>query len=96
MYASIKENNFFDLEKSCKYLSAGLVTLINLFDPSVIYLGHDIAREGDIAADILQKELACRYISRSKKTINVEISAFGELAPVYGAFAVAVCGFLGK
>ncbi len=96
LYASIKEGKKFDLQKSCRYLASGLVTLINLFDPSVIYLGHEIARKGDEAAKILEGEIAKRYISREKKQVSVEISEFGEFAPVYGSVAVAVCEYIGK
>lgn len=96
LYASIKEGKAFNLEKSCRYLAAGLVTLINLFDPSVIYLGHDIAKEGDRAASLLQNEINERYISREKKNVSVRISKFGEYAPVYGSVAVAVCEYIGK
>jgi predicted NBD/HSP70 family sugar kinase len=96
MYASIKQGEKTDLEKTCKYLASGLVTLINLFDPAVIYLGHDIALEGERAAKLLEKEVSERYISRRMKRISVEISAFGERSPVFGAFALAVCGYIGK
>lgn len=95
-YVSIKEGEPVDLEKSCRYLSAGLVTLINLFDPAVIYLGHDIAREGERAARLLENEISRRYISREKKKVAVEISKFGDRSPVYGAFAAAVWDYIGK
>lgn len=96
MYASIKNGKKFDLEKSCRYLAAGLVTLINLFDPSVVFLGHDIAKEGERAAKLLQESINGKYLSREKKKVSVEISAFEENSPIYGAFAIAVCSYLGK
>jgi len=96
MYASIKDAETPDAKKICKYLASGLVTLVNLFDPSVIYLGHDIARLGDSAAENLKKEINQRCISRKIKEINAEISAFGERSPVYGAFSLAVCGYIGR
>lgn len=96
LYASINNNDFSNLDVKCKYLASALITLINLFDPSVIYLGHDIARIGEKAAALLNKEISDKYISRSSKKINVELSKFGERSPIYGAFALAVCGYIGK
>lgn len=96
MYASIKNNDFSELEKKCEYLSSGLVTLVNLFDPSVIYLGHDIARVGERAAEILNKKITGKYISSNAKKIQVKVSAFKERSPIYGAFALGVCGYIGK
>lgn len=95
MYASINKDGKNDIEKICRYLSVGLVTLINLFDPSVIYLGHDIADYGDEAAALLESEISSRYISRKSKSIHVEISKFGRRAPIIGSIAAAVYGHIG-
>lgn len=96
MYASIDDDENTDIKEKCKYLAAGVIALINLFDPAVIYLGHDIAKYEDTAAVLLQNEINSKYLTSDIKKIKVEISAFGEKAPVYGAFALAVCGYIGK
>ena len=96
MYASIDDDENTDIRQKCRYLAAGVTALINLFDPSVIYLGHEIAKYGDDVAKMLQEEINSRYLTSDIKKIGVEISAFGEKAPVYGAFSLAVCGYIGK
>lgn len=96
MYASVADGEEIDFAKCSRYLAAGLVTLVNLFDPSVIYLGHDIAKAGNSAAKALEREINSRFLSRKIKKIKVEISAFGERSPVYGAFALAAAGYIGK
>ena len=77
------------LKEMCYYLSAGCVTLINLFDPQTIYLGHEIAKCADRAVPLLQKYIGDRYLGSQYKQITVEASAFQDNSPVYGA--VALC-----
>lgn len=96
MYASVTDTAHIDLERINRYLPSGLVTLINLFDPQTIFLGHDIAVAGEPVAKMLEESIRERFISRGMKEIKVEISAFKEIAPEYGAFALAVCRYIAK
>lgn len=77
-------------ESSCPYLAAGLTTLINLFDPSCIFIGHEAALCGDQAAAQLELKISGKYISAAHKRIPVRMSAFGESAPMSGAIALCV------
>jgi predicted NBD/HSP70 family sugar kinase len=85
-----KSERLKKLEEKCKYLVVGLTTLINLFDPKVIYIGHDISVFGKEAEEILNNQLAGRYISSGYKNIRVEQSKFGEDAPLYGSIALCI------
>ena len=72
----------------CRYMSYGLISLINIFDPQVIYLGHDIALAGDLASSGLEADIKRRFFSSNYKSVPVEISAFRHKAPVAGAAAI--------
>ncbi|OGO80466.1 MAG: hypothetical protein A2Y21_11275 [Clostridiales bacterium GWC2_40_7] len=72
----------------CRYMSYGLISLINIFDPQVIYLGHDIALAGSLAVSGLEANISRRFFSSNYKSVPVEISAFRHKAPVAGAAAI--------
>ncbi len=76
------------VEMLCRYMSYGLISVINIFDPQVIYLGHEIALAGDLAAARLEADINKRFFSSSYKSIPVEISAFRHKAPVAGSAAI--------
>ncbi len=76
------------VELLCKYLSYGLISLINIFDPQVIYLGHDIALAGELAASRLEAYVSKRFFSCNYKSVPIEISAFRHKAPVAGSTAI--------
>lgn len=72
----------------CKYISYGLISLINIFDLQTIYLGHDIALAGNLAASGLEANISNRFFSSNYKSVPVEISAFRHNAPVAGSAAI--------
>lgn len=74
----------------CKYLGTGCVSLINLFDPEVIYVGYRFASLGDTAFSLLRQEIKDRYIGRSFSEVPLKPCSFGENAPLYGAVALCV------
>lgn len=76
------------IELLVDYISHGLVTLINFFDPQAIYLGHDMALAGPMAAEMLQARISRRFFSSRYKNIPVEISAFGYHTPLAGSAAI--------
>lgn len=78
------------IDKQCLYLSIGLVNLINLFDPHTIHLGHDIALAGSLATEALEAYLKDKTLSSKYKYVPVEISDFGESAPIMGSVALAL------
>lgn len=73
-----------------KHLASGLVTLINLFDPSCIYLGHDSEKYGKDICESLYENINKRFVSREYKEVKIEFSKFGKNAPLYGAIALFV------
>jgi transcriptional regulator of PTS gene len=78
------------IERMCMYISIGLVSIINLFDPSTIFLGHDIAIAGSMVTDKLESYIKDRAISSRYKNVPIEISAFGVKAPVAGSAALVL------
>lgn len=78
------------IDRLCMYISIGLVSIINLFDPSMIFLGHDIAIAGSLLTDNLESYIKEKTISNKYKNVPVEISVFGEKAPVVGSAALVL------
>lgn len=72
----------------CKYMTYGLTSLINTFDPNKIFLGHDIALAGELVASRLENSIQDRIFSKSYKRIPIEISAFSDKAPIAGSAAI--------
>ena len=72
----------------CLYISIGLISLVNMFDPRVIYLGHEIALAGNLVTEKLEAYIKDKTISSKFKDIPVEISAFDDKAPVIGSTAI--------
>lgn len=94
MYTSLPDNwnqaNKTDLDEICKYLSVGLTTMVNLFDPECVFLGHDIALAEDAIRKTLSKELNRRMISAEYRSIEVEFSKFLDKSPIKGAVALVI------
>ena len=78
------------IDRICLYGAIGLVSVVNIFDPQVIYLGHEFALAGDMAAQKLEGYIKDKTMSSRYKTVPVEISAFGEKAPLTGASALVL------
>lgn len=91
MYASIPHN--IDPEshdEKCRYLAHGVITLINLFDPKTIFLGHRIPLLGNDAPDKIKGYIKDRYISKSSNDVEIRFSKFGRRSPKYGAIAIFI------
>lgn len=78
------------IDRLCLYISVGLISLINMFDPQVIYLGHDIALAGELVTKRLEYYIKDKAISSRYKDIPVEISAFCDKAPLLGSAAIVL------
>lgn len=98
LYTSLP-NNFKDMsyrrqiekiDDIGRYLSAGIVTLINLFDPAQIFLGHDIAVAGEYVSDLLNNSIKGKYLTFGNKPVNIEISAFADRSPIKGSIALCL------
>ncbi|NCU25987.1 ROK family protein, partial [Candidatus Nomurabacteria bacterium] len=66
-------------------LASAIASGMNLIDPEIIFIGHDAAIGGDWFAGKLEKEINERLLFGEEHRIKVEISAFGEAAPVIGS-----------
>ena len=91
MYCSIeKDYNPGDADEKCRYLAMGAVSLMNMFNPEAIFLGHRIPKLGEDAPDKIKKIMEGKYITYNTNDVKVSFSKFGKDAPVYGAIAVFV------
>lgn len=77
-------------QQICRYLATGCVSLINLFDPEVIYLGYRFSHLGDTAFSLLRQEIEGRYIGRRFSEVALMPASFGENEPLLGAAALCV------
>lgn len=91
MYASIGEDfSGENSEQICAYLAEGSLTLINLFNPEAIYLGHRIPLLGENVPDIIKERISGRYITYFNNDVDISFSKFGQNSPVYGAVAIFI------
>ena len=73
------------IEKLCLYLSFGIVNLVNLFDPTAIIVGHDIALAGSLVVDRLHTIVNHRSISANYKDVTIQTSEFKDQSPLIGS-----------
>lgn len=78
------------IDRLCFYISIGLISLVNLYDPEVIYLGHDIALAGSLVTEKLKAYIKDKTISSRYKDITIEVSAFIDKAPLIGSAAIVL------
>jgi predicted NBD/HSP70 family sugar kinase len=78
------------LDRLIEYLSAGLVTLINLFDPECIFLGEDYAQATDLLAPQLTELINRRKFFSKETIIPVKASYFMGAAPLISPVAYAI------
>lgn len=76
------------IDKLCFYLSIGLTSIVNSFDPEVIFLGHDIALAGSLLTGKLASAVSQRMISSKYKNIKIETSKFINKSPIVGSCAL--------
>ncbi len=78
------------IDRLCRFISIGLVSLVNIYDPEVVYLGHDIALAGSLVTTRIREYIKDKTMSCKYKDIAVEISAFGDKAPLAGSAAIVL------
>ena len=78
------------IDKLSFYISIGIVSLVNLYDPQIIFLGHDIALAGRQVTDKLAQYIKGKALNSRYKDVPVEISSFFERAPVIGSSAIVL------
>jgi glucokinase len=73
-----------------EYLGAGLVTLVNIFNPAVIVIGGGAAAAGDLLLDPARGVLLARGSRPARDQVRVVPAALGPDAGFIGAAALAL------
>ena len=91
MYASIEKNyDGKNSDEKCAFLASGAVTLMNLFNPEAIFLGHRIPMLGKNAPEKIKKYMADTYLTASTNDVKILFSKFEKNTPIYGAVAIFI------
>ena len=75
------------LDRATEYLTAALVSLVNIFDPDVVILGGNIAAAGSQLFDPLREQVAARtrpMLGRDVPIVQQSILGFGGVAGAAG------------
>lgn len=81
------------LKSMIPYLTAAVVNAANLYDPSVIILGHDLILGADLLLEPVKRSFSERFFSRKYKDIKICPSSFGNFSPVIGSIAIVLDNF---
>ncbi len=71
-----------------KYLAAGLVNMINLFQPEVLVIGGGVSKEGDYLLAPLKKIIEREVYTRDVAQTEIRIAQLGNDAGIIGAAAL--------
>ncbi len=83
------------LDEFLRYLSLGILNVVNLLEPDAVVIGGGISREGELLLAPVRERLARESYSRmSKKTPRVEAAVLGNDAGIIGAALLAEKRFL--
>lgn len=67
------------------YLTMGIVTTINMLDPSIIAIGGGVSRAGDFLLDAIRKSLDEHIFYKDKPFAKIYLSELGNDAGIIGA-----------
>ncbi|MFU0800164.1 MAG: ROK family protein [Xylanivirga thermophila] len=67
------------------YLTMGIITIINIFDPDIIAIGGGVSRAGDFLLDALNKEVEEHIFYKDLPHAKLCISELGNDAGIIGA-----------
>jgi len=73
-----------------EYLGAGLVTLVNVFNPELVVIGGGAAAAGELLLAPARRVLAARGLRPQRDEVRVVAARFGNDAGVVGAAALAL------
>lgn len=73
-------------------LGAGVVGLINIFNPEMVVIGGGVAEVGDILLDHVRRVVAERALRPSRDFVEIESATFGNDAGTIGAATLAFAG----
>jgi N-acetylglucosamine repressor len=80
------------LADATRALAAGLVTIINSFDPRLVLLGRELASAGELLLDPVRAEVRRRVFPVLRDTVRIETTTLAD-APTVGAATLALQGF---
>lgn len=78
------------VERAGEYLGAGLVTLVNVFNPELIVIGGGAAAAGELLLAPARRVLAARALRPQRDEVRVVPARFGNDAGIFGAAALAL------
>jgi len=76
--------------QAARYLGLGIVSMVNLFDPSFIVIGGGVASAGTWFLDIVRSTVSSRSLSRHSRELEIVPSSFGRKAAVLGAVSLVL------
>lgn len=72
------------------YLGYGVVNLINVYNPSTIVIGDEMAHGGNLLLDSVKSVVQERVLSELSGKVTIELSTFQHDPILYGAAAIAI------
>jgi glucokinase len=78
------------VERTGEYLGAGLVTLVNAFNPELVVIGGGAAAAGELLLAPARRVLAARALRPQRDEVRVVAARFGNDAGIVGAAALAL------
>ncbi len=67
------------LDEAVMYLVAGVVNIVNVYDPQVIYIGHELAVAGKLITEKLNDKINEKIFSKHINKVQIEISCFKDM-----------------
>jgi glucokinase-like ROK family protein len=74
-------------------LTAGIVNVINSFDPEAVLLGGKIGVAKELIHERLRKQISQRLMVRGGKNVSIHFSELNSDAPLIGAFSLVLHEF---
>lgn len=84
-YRAGDESGILVVNKFIKYLAAGLVNTVNIFQPEALILGGGISKEGEFLTNLLSPIIERERYSRGKIQTKLLIAELGNDAGIIGA-----------
>jgi predicted NBD/HSP70 family sugar kinase len=78
------------LDRMAHALAAGIVNLINSFDPEAVVIGGKIALAQDLIADRVNQMVRQRTLSGNALPVPVRFSSLGQEVQIVGAFSLVL------
>ncbi|MDL2236409.1 ROK family transcriptional regulator [Christensenellaceae bacterium OttesenSCG-928-K19] len=77
-----------------EYLAVGITSIVDAYDPQVVFLGHDIAIAGDLVCKPLKESVNKRKFSKSFNEVDIKISKFKDMLYKINGAAVIIYHYL--